>query len=236
MYVYLVCMYILLHIFLALCTIFLMQDLSLWPMDSPAVALAQWLWYTGCFSSACAILVSQLGIKLTFPKLQGGFSTIGPPGKSSDIQKVQLLSRVHLFVTPWTTARQAFLSITNSWSLLKLISIESVTPSNHLILCRPLLLLPSVFPSIRVFSNESILHIRWPKYCSFSFSISPSNEYSELISFRMNTLDLLAVQGTLKSLLLHHSSKADINSSSLSFLYIPNLTSIPDYWKNDSFD
>ena len=111
---------------------------------------------------------------------------------------------------PWTAARQSSLSFTNSRSLLKLISIESVTPSNHLILCRPLLLPPSVFPSIRVFSNESILHIRWPKYCSFSFSISPSNEYSGLISFRMNRLDLLAVQGTLESLLQHHSSKASI--------------------------
>ena len=104
-------------------------------------------------------------------------------------------------VIPWTAARQASLSITNSWSLLKLMSIASVIPSNHLILCRPLLLPPSIFPSIRVFSNESVLHIRWPKYWSLSFSISPSNEYSGLISFRMNWLDLLAVQGTLKSLL-----------------------------------
>ena len=109
--------------------------------------------------------------------------------------------------TPWTAARQASLSITNSRSLLKLLSIELVTPSNHLILCRPLLL-PSIFPSIRVFSNESVLHIRWPKYWSFSFSISPSNEYSGLNSFRMDWLDLLAVQGTLKSLLQHDSSKA----------------------------
>ena len=110
--------------------------------------------------------------------------------------------------TPWTAARQASLSITNSWSLLKLMSIESVMPSKYLILCRPLLLLPSIFPSIRVFSNESALHMRWPKYWSFSFSISPSNEYSGLISFRMDRLDLLAVQGTLKSLLQHHSLKA----------------------------
>ena len=113
-------------------------------------------------------------------------------------------------MTPWTAAGQASLSITNSWSLLKLISIESVMTSNHLILCRPLLLLPSIFPSIRVFSNESALHIRWRKYWSFSLSISPSNEYSGLISFRMDWLDLLAVQGTLKSLLQHHSSKASI--------------------------
>ena len=111
------------------------------------------------------------------------------------------------FVTPWTAARQASLSIANSWSLLKLMSIESLMPSNHLILCCPLLP-PSIFPSIRVFSNESILRIRWPKYWSYSFTISPSNEYSGLISFRMDWLDLLAVQGTLKSLFQHHSSKA----------------------------
>ena len=114
---------------------------------------------------------------------------------------------------PWTTARQLYLSITNSWSLLKIMSIQSVMPSNHLILCHPLLLLPSIFPSIRVFSNESVLHIRWPKYWSFSFNISPSNEYSGLISFRMEWLDLLAVRGTLKSLLQHHSSKASILES-----------------------
>ena len=123
---------------------------------------------------------------------------------------VQSLSRVRLFATPWTTAHQASLSITKSWSLLKLMSIESVMPSNHLILCRPLLLPPSIFPSIRVFSNKSVLHIRWPKYWSFSFSISPSNEYSGLISFRMDWLDLFAIQGTLKSLLQHHCSKASI--------------------------
>ena len=123
---------------------------------------------------------------------------------------VQSLSRVWLFATPWTTAHQASLSITNSRSLLKLMSIESVMPSNHLILCHPLFLLPSIFPIIRVFSNESALHIRWPQYWSFSFSISPSNEHSTLISFRMDWLDLLPVQGTLKSLLQHHSSKASI--------------------------
>src|SRR5574340_1134366 len=124
------------------------------------------------------------------------------------VSSVQSLSHVQLFATPWTAARQASLSITNSWSLPKLMSIESVVPSNHLILCRPLLLLPSIFPSIRVFSNDSALPIRWLKYWSFSFSISPSNEYSGLISFRMDWSDLLAVQGTLKSLLQHHSSKA----------------------------
>ena len=123
---------------------------------------------------------------------------------------VQLLSCVQLFVTPWTAAHLASLSITNSQSLLKLLSIESVMPSNHFILCCPLLLLPSIFPSIRVFSNESILHIRWPNYWSFSFSIRPSKEYSELISLRMDWLDLLAVQGTLKSRLQHHGSKASI--------------------------
>ena len=125
------------------------------------------------------------------------------------------------------------LSITNSWSLLKLISIESVMPSNHLIFCCPLLFLPSIFPSIRVFSNESALHIRWPKYRSFS--ISPSNEYSGLISLRMDWFDLLAVQGTLKSFFPTPQFK-NINSLVLSFLYSPTLTSIHDYWKNHSLD
>ena len=123
---------------------------------------------------------------------------------------VQSLSHVRLFATPWTAACQASHSITTSWSLLKLMSIESVMPSNHLILCCSLFLPPSVFPSIRVFSNESVLHIRWPKYWSFSFSISPSNEHPGPISFRTDWLDILAVQGTLKSLLQHHSSKASI--------------------------
>ena len=122
---------------------------------------------------------------------------------------VQSLSHVWLFVTPWTAVHQASLSITNSQSLLKLMSIESVMPSNHLILCHLLLLLPSIFPSIRVFSNESVLHIRWPKYWSFSFNISPSKEHPGLI-FRMDWLDLFAVQGTLKSLLQHHSSKVSV--------------------------
>ena len=121
---------------------------------------------------------------------------------------VQLLSHLLLFVIPWTAAGQASLFFTISWSLLKVVSIKSVKPSNYLILCHPLLLLASVFPSIRVFSSVSVLHIRWPKYWSFSFSISPSNEYLGLISFRMDWLDLPAVQGTLKSLLQHHSSKA----------------------------
>ena len=132
---------------------------------------------------------------------------------------VQSLSSVQLFVILWTVARQASLSITNFWSLLKFMSIVSVMPSNPLILCRPLLLLPSIFPSIRVFSNESVLCIRWPKYWTFSFSISPSNEYSGLISFRMDWWDLLAVQGTLKSLLQHHSSEASILQRSAFFLF-----------------
>ena len=129
---------------------------------------------------------------------------------SVQFSSVQSLSCVQLFATPWTAARQASLSITNSWSLLKLMSIESVMPSNHLILCRPLHLPPSIFPSIKVFSSKLVFHIRWPKYWSFSFNISPSNEHSGLISFRMDWLDLLAVQGTLKSLLQHHNSKASI--------------------------
>ena len=126
------------------------------------------------------------------------------------------------------------LSISNSWSLLKLMSIESVMPSSHLILCHPLLLLPSIFPSIRVFSNESLLCIRWPKYWSFSFSISPSNEHPGLISFRMDWLDLVTVQGTLKSLLQYHSSKASILQCSAFFMV--QFSSIHDYWKNHSFD
>ena len=145
-----------------------------------------------------------------------------------ELSCVQSLSRVRLFATPWTAAHQASLSITNSQSLLKLMSIESMMLSNHLILCLPLLLLSSIFPSIRVFSNESVLHIRRPKY--WSSSISSSNEYLGLISFRVHWLDLLVVQRTLKSLLQHH------NFSALSFLYSPTLTSIHVYWKNHSFD
>ena len=136
-------------------------------------------------------------------------------------------------MTQWTVAHQASLSVTNSQSLFKPVSIESVMPSNHLILCSDLLLLPSVFPSIRIFSSESVLRIRWPNYWSFSFNISPSNEYSGIISFRMDWLDLLAVQGTLKSLIPQFKS---ISSSVLSFPYSPTLTSIHDHWKNHSFD
>ena len=141
-----------------------------------------------------------------------------PTPNAQSVQSVQSLSRVRLFVTPWTTAHQASLSITNFWSLLKLISIESVMPSNHLILYCPLLLLPSIFSSIWVFSDESTLHIRWPNYWSFSFNISPSNEHSGLVSFRMDRLDLLVVQGTLKSLLQYHSSKALILLHSAFFI------------------
>ena len=153
----------------------------------------------------------------------------------AQFSSVQSLSHVQLFVTSWTVACQASLSITNSQSLLKLMSIESVMPSKHLILCHPLLLQPSIFPSIRVFSNESVLRIRWPKYWSFSFSISPSNEYSGLTSFRMDWLDLLAVQGTLKILLQHHSSKESILWRS-AFFNSPTLTSTHNYWKNHSLD
>ena len=148
---------------------------------------------------------------------------------------VQSLSRVQLFATPWTAAHQASLSITNSRSLLKPMSVELVMPSNHLILCHPLLP-PSIFPSISIFSNESVLRIRWPKYWSFSFSISPSNEYSGLISFRMDWLDLLAIQGTLFQESSPTPQFKSINSSALSFLYSPTLTSIHDYWKNYSLD
>ena len=148
------------------------------------------------------------------------------------LSSVQLLSHVQLFATLWTTTHQDSLSITNSRNLLNLMSIESVMPSNHLILCRPRLLLPSIFPSISVFSNESALCIRWPKY--WSFSISPSNEYSGLISFRIDWFDLFAVQEILRSLLQHHGSKASIPRHSAFFMV--QLISICDYWKNHSFN
>ena len=164
--------------------------------------------------------------------------TRGWPGDTtySGLSTIQSLSRVWLFATQWTAARQASLSITNSRSSLKLMSIALVMPSNNLILCHPLLLLPSIFPSIRVFTNESVLCIRWIKYWSFSLSIRPSNEYSGLISFRIDWFDLLAVQGTLKSLLQHHSSKASILRCSAFFIISPTLTSLHDYCKNHSFD
>ena len=175
--------------------------------------------------------------------------TAGPPGKplhtlrmvnfcymNLQFSSVQLLSRVWLFVTPWTAAHHTSLSITNSWSLFKLMSIESVMPSNHLILCRSILLLPSIFPSIRVFSNESALHIRWPKYWNFSFSISPSNEYSGLISFRIQ----LEVGSPCSPRDSRESSPTpqfkSINSLVLSFLHSPTLTSIHDHRKTHSLD
>ena len=163
----------------------------------------------------------------------GALSSLANPPLNPQFSSVQLLSRVRLFVTPWTAARQASLSIASSQSLLKLMSIESVMPSNDLILCHPLLL-PSIFPSIRVFSNESILRSRWPKYWSFSFSVSPSNEYSGLISFRIDWLNLLAVQGPQEFSPTRQFKS--ISSSALSFLCSPTLTSIHDYWKNHSFD
>ena len=144
---------------------------------------------------------------------------------------VQSLSHVRLSATPWTAAHQASLSITNSRNLLKLMSTESVLPSNHLILCCPLLLPPSIFPSIRVFSKESVLRIRWPKYWMFSFSISPSSEYSRLISFR---IDWLLSKGL--SRVFSNTKFKSTDSSSLSFLYSPTLTSMHDYWKNHSLD
>ena len=149
----------------------------------------------------------------------------------SIFSSVQSLSHVQLFATPWTAAHQASLSITNSRSLPKPMSIKLMMPSNHFILCHSLLLPPSIFPSIRVLSNESALRIRWPKYWSFSFNISPSSEHPGLISFRMDWLDLLAVQGTLKSLLQHHSSKASVLLCS-AFFYSLTLKSIHNYWKN----
>ena len=146
------------------------------------------------------------------------FKNNGPRLNPIKLCSVQSLSHGRLIVTPWTAAHQVSLSVTNSRSLLKLMCIESVMPSNYLILCHPLLLLPSIYPRIKVFSNESVLHIRWPKYQSFRFSISPSNEYSRLISFRIDWFDLVAVQGTLKSLLQHHSSKASILQHSAFFM------------------
>ena len=180
---------------------------------------------SGGFTGRSKLWQEAPGILQDFLPWLCGIPLISKNGRTSSVQS---LSCVWLFATPWTAARQASPSISNSWSLLKLTSVESVMPSNHLILCRPLLLPPSVIPSIRGFSNGSVLCIRWPKYWSFSFSISPSNEYSGLISFRMDWLDLLAVQRTLKSSLQHHSSKASVLWHSAFFIH--------DYWKNQSFD
>ena len=166
--------------------------------------------------------------KVNFPQI---FAT----GQDAQFSSAQSLSCVQLFATPWTAAHQASPSITNSQSLLKLMSIKSVTASNYLILCYPLLLPPSIFPSIRVFSSEPVLHIRWPKHWSFRSSISPSSQYSGLISFRMDWLDLLAVQGTLKSLLQHHSSKTSIFWCS-SFFIVQLSHLYMTTGKNQSFD
>ena len=157
-----------------------------------------------------------------------------PKNVQVHFSSVQSLSRVQLFVTPWTAAHQASLSITNSQSLLKLMAIESAMPSSHLILCRPLLLLPPIPPSIRVFSNQSTLRMKCPKYWSFSFSISPSNKYSELISFKIDRLDLLAVQGTQES--SPTPQLKSVISLALNFLYGPTLISTHDYRKNHSLD
>ena len=191
-------------------------------------------WYHNVFILSWN-LVRQV-LQLFFSKII--FVILGPSHFHINLKSVcsvQSLSRVRFFVTPWTAARQASLSITNSWSLPKLMSIESVMPSSHLILCHPLLLPLSVFLSIRVFSNESPLCIRWPKYWSFSFNISPSNEYSGLISFKIVWLDLLAIQGTLKSLLQYHTSKASILLRSAFFIVLllhPYMTT----GKNHSLD
>ena len=166
----------------------------------------------------------------------GVLSHLWAPPLPTQACVVKLLSHVWLFATPWTAVPQASLFFTLFLSSLKLMSTESVMPSNYVILCCRLFLPPSTFPSIRVFSNESALGIRWPKYWSFSFNVSPSNEYSGLVSFRIGWFDLLAVQGTLKSLLQHHSSFKSINSSAFSLLYSPTVTPIHDYWKNHSFD
>ena len=174
-------------------------------------------------STEYGIVVPQPGIKAVPPALEGQVSTTALPGKSPSNSSVSIScssdTQSCLFATPWTAARQASLSITNSRTLLKLTSIESVTSSNHLILCRPLLLLPSIFPHSRVFSNELAFCLRWPKYWSFGFSISPSNEYSGLMFFRMHWLDLLAVQGTLRSLLQCHNSKASVLRHSVFFIF-----------------
>ena len=176
-----------------------------WPSPSPRVCPSSCSLHPWCHPAFSSSDASSSVLYLL--QHQGLFQWVV---RISQSVSAQSLSHVRLFATPWTAACQASLSITNSQSIFKLISIELVMPSNHLILCYPLFLPPSIFPSIRVFSNESVLCIRWPKYWSFSFNISPSNEYSGVISFRMDWLDLLSVQGTLKSLLQHQSSKASI--------------------------
>ena len=210
-----------------------MQEMQVWSLDgedslkeemanhSSVLALKiQWTEEPGGYSPwgrRKSDSTEQLSTKALLSHSYQGI-TIRVSGFYSMVSSIQSLSRVWLFATPWTAARQASLSITKCQSLLKLMSIESVMPSNHLILCCPLLLPPSILPSIRVFSNESVLCIRWPKYWNFSLNISPSNEYSGLIFFRMDWLELLAVQGTLKSLLQHHSSKTSILQHSAFFI------------------
>ena len=189
------------------------------------------LWFLPSFGKLITIYPWDLSSDITFSKIACQEIL---RNSRHQFSSVQLLSHVWLCATLWNTICQASLSITNSQSLLKLMSIESVMPSNHLILCCSLLP-PSIFPSIKIFSNESALLIRWPKYWSFSFNISPSNEHSGLTSLRMDWLDLLAVQGTLRSLLQHHSSKASIFWRS-AFFNSPTLTSICDNWKNHSLD
>ena len=187
----------------------------------------------GAWWVTCCRLGNDLAIEHTHIQMIMNPNCISLITSSWALSSVQSLSHVSLFVTLWPAARQASLSNINSWSLLKLMSVELVMPSNHLILCCPLLLRPSTFPNIRVFSDESALHIRWLKYCSFSFSISPSNEYSGLISFWVDWFDFLAVQGTLQESSPTPQFKS-INSSALSLLYGPTVTSIHDYWKNHS--
>ena len=190
----------------------------MWPLGHPDLTGDITYFADGEFASTYTCTVSFIAHSIIWSWGVSSQSQREEGTHPKSFNSVQPLSHVWLFVTPWTAAHQASLSITNSQRLLKLMSIESVMPSNHLILCPPLLLPPSIFPSIRVFSSESFLHIRWPKYWSFSFSISPSSEYSWLISFGMDWLDLLAVQGTLKSLLQHHSSKASILQRSAFFI------------------
>ena len=174
-------------------------------------------WFLYCFSSKSQI--SQISPTI-ISRISSFFQYVFLEDKNTFkiISSVQSLSHIQLFATPWTAAHQASLSITNTQSLIRLMSIKSVIPSSHLILCRLLLLLPLIFPSIRVISSESVLHIRWPKYWSFSFNISASNEYSGLITFRIDWFDILAVQGTLKSLLQHQNSKASVLQCSAFFI------------------
>ena len=191
----------------------------------------KWIWKTGCSTTNWIAQYEKVSPILGSAGLKSFFNFISKTSVSS----VHLLSRVWLFATPWTAAHQVFLSITNSRSLLKVMSIKSVIPSNHLILCCPLLLQPSIFPSIRVFSNASVLHIRSPEYWHFSFNISPSSASSRLISFKMDWLDLLQSKA-LSRVFSNTTDQKHQFFTALSFLYSPTLISIHDYWKNHSFD